>query len=55
MKSVTIAINDSLHYKFKNKCKYNDYTAGFILTRLIDNFVNGKYDEQLGIKAEEQE
>jgi hypothetical protein len=52
MKFVTISINESLHYKFKNKCKYNDYTNNHILTRLINSFVEGKYDEELGIEKE---
>jgi len=49
MKSLNIQISDSLHFKFKNRCQYHEFTSTPLITQLITSFVNGKYDEELGI------
>lgn len=54
MKFVTVTLTESLHYKFKNRCKFYAYTNNDVLTKLISNFVEGKYDEDLGIPSNKQ-
>lgn len=53
MKTVSSIISNDKHFKFKNKCKYYDYTVSEVLSILVDNFIAGKYDEDLNIPKED--
>jgi len=54
MITVGTKINNELHSKVKSRSKFYGITQQVLISSLLNNFVHGKYDEDLGIVKDER-
>lgn len=49
LKYIRFPLPEHLHFLFVNKCKYNDIPIQEVLSLAVEKFIDGDYDEELGI------
>jgi hypothetical protein len=50
IKTILIALEDTIHWNLKNKCKYNNLTIQEVTATLLEEFTKGTFDSLLNIK-----
>ena len=48
-----VPIIGNLHFLFKNKCEFNDISIQEVISFFIEKFLDGDFDEEFGILADE--
>jgi len=54
MITVGTKLTNELHSAFKNRARFYGITHQELISILLENFVKGKYDEDLGIVSDER-
>ena len=55
LKYIYFQLPEHIHFLFINKCKYNDMPTQEVISLAVEKFINGDYDEELGLIKNDSE
>ena len=49
LKNITFVLPEYIHFQFKNKCQFYDIKFQEVLSLMVEKFLDGEFDNELGI------
>jgi len=55
VKEIKFTVPKYIHFNFKNKCRFYEMTYGEVLSFMVEKFIEGDFDSELGIGENKDE